>query len=305
MSSQRQRSAAKKGEAGGKNTPSRARSDSKKRNPSSPLDEYEPKKLLLSQLTPKQNGQNSETITTDITPDKSPIASPAQLSHITFRREDLDYIAECLKNSFKDDMKIFIKESVSEAVEETLRSVHDRMDSLETQNHILEQENEDLKVRIVKLEAQCDQNEQYGRRNCLRISGVPETEDSTDDYIMKVCTTLNVPITIQDIDRSHRVGKKEAPGGKPRAILAKFSTYRARQLFYRSRFSLQSTEGYSTVFVNEDLTKRRNSLLYHARGLVKSGNILKAWSSDGQILVKDDKEKIIQIHSEVNLKAFV
>ena len=40
----------------------------------------------------------------------------------------------------------------------------------------LEKENVDLKKRVKYLEDSADQAEQYSRRNCLRISGLPEDD---------------------------------------------------------------------------------------------------------------------------------
>jgi hypothetical protein len=73
--------------------------------------------------------------------------------------------------------------------------------------------------------------------------------------------------------------------GKPRAILVKFATYRARQKIYKMRKELRS-KGHNMVFFNEDLTKQRSELLFHARRLTQAGSIDSAWSSDGNVLIK-------------------
>ena len=57
-----------------------------------------------------------------------------------------------------------------------------------------------------KLES--DALEQYGRRNILRISGIPETDrEDNDDFVLRVASDLGVPMSPREIDRSHRVGK--------------------------------------------------------------------------------------------------
>ena len=171
----------------------------------------------------------------------------------------------------------------------------DRISSLETENTLLEK-------RVSKLESSCDTAEQYSRRNCVRVTGIPETNDeSTDDHIMEMANALSLDLTINDVDRSHRVGKKDKPG--PRAIIVKFATFRASQKLYRSRTKLK-TNGYEGVYVNEDLTQTRFKLLGKARELCKSGKLDSCWSDNGNLLVKDNTSAIHRLSSPADLQNF-
>lgn len=110
----------------------------------------------------------------------------------------------------------------------------------------------------------------------------------TDDIVTSIASAIDVDIDIRDIDRSHRLGRastQDRPRDKPRDIIVKFSTYRARSRFYKAR-TLTKSRGYTGVFVNEDLTKSRSKLLYEARRRVKSNQLKSAWSTDGTILIK-------------------
>ena len=82
---------------------------------------------------------------------------------------------------------------------------------------------------------------------------------------------------------------------KPRDIIVKFSTYRNRLTFYKQR-TLLKERGHTGVFVNEDLTKFRSGLLYDARRLTKVSSVKGAWSSDGNVLVKDNDEKVHRVN---------
>ena len=106
-------------------------------------------------------------------------------------------------------------------------------------------------------------------------------------------------ISLSEIDRSHRVGKLNP--NNPRDIIVKFTFY--RQKLYLTRSSLKDN-GFKITFINEDLTSRRSSLLFNARALVKSGSLLGAWSSDGNILVKDLKLKIHRVTHIDELKSY-
>ena len=150
-----------------------------------------------------------------------------------------------------------------------------------------------------------NQAEQYSRRNCLRISGFTEDDNiPTDDIVLKLAADTGSSVTLQDIDRSHRIGNPTSPKRKvPRDIIVKFSTYRARANFYKARTSLKDN-GHEGVYVNEDLTKKRNGYLYEARKLFKRGELKGAWSSDGTILIKDNLDEVHRISSLNDLIPF-
>ena len=171
------------------------------------------------------------------------------------------------------------------------------------------------------MESKYDELKQYSRRNSLRITGLSDNDNEDPCE-----TTLNLfdrmdinpKISIEDIDRVHRVGPK-------------FANYRARHRVFKARSVLrkdgrhpdrpweqkkaatnkQTKEGPAAsakddsvqhqIFINEDLTKKRTSLLWKVRCIKRDGKINDCWSSDGLILVKNLQNKIIPIHSEEEL----
>ena len=101
---------------------------------------------------------------------------------------------------------------------------------LKEKNSSLEDENTTLKDRVAMLEVKVDKAEQYSRRYCLRLSGLPETKDeSVDGKIMELAAAIDADLTITEIDRAHRLGKPrgEASKTKPRDIIIKFISFRA------------------------------------------------------------------------------
>ena len=79
---------------------------------------------------------------------------------------------------------------------------------------------------VYKLEHLVDRQEQYSRRNCLLVHGIAETNDENTDGLVlkKINEKLDVEITENEIDRSHRIGRKK-DGQKPRPIIAKITRY--------------------------------------------------------------------------------
>ena len=80
----------------------------------------------------------------------------------------------------------------------------------------------EMAQRIDKLEHLVDRHEQYSRCNCLLVHGIAETNDeNTEDLVLKTANKkLDVEITENEIDRSHRIDRKKN-GQRPRTIIIK------------------------------------------------------------------------------------
>ena len=64
-----------------------------------------------------------------------------------------------------------------------------------------------LKNRIVNLEKELSKNEQYGRRNNVEISGIPNQISDQDlkENIVKICKDSDNNIALMDIEGCHRL----------------------------------------------------------------------------------------------------
>ena len=133
-----------------------------------------------------------------------------------------------------------------------------------------------------------DRQEQYSRRNCLLLHNIPETSnENTDDLVIKtVNEELLEAITINEIDRSHRLGKSQA--GKIRPVIVKFARYHTRNKIFRKKKLLKGKQ----VSITESLTKRRMAELKEAR---EKHGFHDVWTSDGKILYKDNSDNKIKV----------
>ena len=229
---------------------------------------------------------------------------PAQF---TLDDVQLEKIASFMKNTFHPQIDDIVQQTLQKQVAELVNSiVTGVLEGLNVKVVALEKENVDLKKRVKYLEDSADQAEQYSRRNCLCISGLPEDDpasENTDDIVLKLAEAIHVDLSLNDIDRSHRLGKPDSQHNvnqKPRDIVVKFATYRSRAKFYKARV-LTKDRGYKGVYINEHLTRRRNNLFYQARRLVKSKHLQSAWSFDGALFVKHFDDSIHRINSESDL----
>ena len=72
-------------------------------------------------------------------------------------------------------------------------------------------ENEKLKQAFNLNIYKIDELEQYGRRENLRIHGVPESNSKADDgewVLFIIAEELDIDFNERDIQRAHRLGKK-------------------------------------------------------------------------------------------------
>ena len=87
---------------------------------------------------------------------------------------------------------------------ESLVSTNERLNSELT---IVKNVDNVLKNRIVNLEKELSKNEQYGRRNNVEISGIPNQISDQDlkENIVKICKDSDINISLMDIEGCHRL----------------------------------------------------------------------------------------------------
>ena len=145
---------------------------------------------------------------------------------------------------------------------------------------------ESLENEVERLSLEVDALEQYGRRNALRIYSPDwkeQMDESTDDMIMDLIINK---LKLSDfprwlISRSHRVGKPRTQEDRPRPILVKFISYRAREAVMNARKHLPRG-----TYINEDLTGATSRLAYQARELERANQISDTWTYDGRVYIK-------------------
>ena len=189
--------------------------------------------------------------------------------------------------------------------------VHRQMAPLKQQLSEKDAELQRLRNIIRDQQIMLDDLEQHGRRDSLRISGVPENpeHDNTDEAVLKICNEMKVEPQVEprDIAVSHRVGKSAA--GRPRQILVKFATRNVRERVFKARTELKNVNKKEEskekhIYVNEDLTRFRAGLAKDARSLKNNGNISDTWTMYGKILVKDNFGHVKVITKSEDLQGY-
>ena len=177
---------------------------------------------------------------------------------------------------FKDIIAKAVKEAVGQAVESMLKELKAEIAALEGKVKTLED-------TIEKVAAKANDNEQYSRRQNVRVMGFVEEEEEEEENcaekFVNLCREkIRLDVNNEIVDRAHRVGKKEE--GANRAIIVRLKTHKDKLTILWNRRNLRG----SGFYINGDLTKINQKLSYTAR--VTCTNVDTSWTVDSKIFVK-------------------
>lgn len=128
-----------------------------------------------------------------------------------------------------------------------------------------------LEKKVISLESDHNSLEQYGRRNNIEVSGIPDNvrQNDLEDKVIEVVSAINVEISKEDIEACHRIGKSHNNLKKKTIVrftnrkVAKSALYKRKHLqsMDKSSIGLQNAE----IFINENLTAANNKIAFNCR----------------------------------------
>ena len=133
--------------------------------------------------------------------------------------------------------------------------------------------------------------EQYGRREKVEISGIPESEgENCINIAQQICETANTNIPISKIEIAHRIMNG--------SIIVKFTDRPARKLLFKNKALLKDTtshdlgyEGPSwAVSINESLAFDTRNLLREVKKKCREIGYKRVITENGAIKIKKDKD---------------
>ena len=167
----------------------------------------------------------------------------------------------------------------------------------------------ELREEIKRLREDHDALEQYGRRNNLRISGIPEQEqEDTTEAVMAIANgvmKLDPPLQPGDVEVSHRLPKpRNSKPGEPRQVIVRFRSKATRYGVISNRKNLKAynEENACKLYINEDLTSTRARLLSTVRALQRKRHFDQVWTYNGNVKVKDLTGHVISIRNIEDVK---
>ena len=228
------------------------------------------------------------------------------------------------------DRMMSMMDKLSESVKflsDQFDSIGKKVDALETKYESNLKENRCLKSEVLRLsniiktyDSEINNIQQYSRRDCVEISGIPEEPDeNTKALTIKIGALLGLQIDEKDISISHRLPHKVqnetySSRLRPREgassvtinssnrfpkIIVKFARQSVKDQFYQGRKYLKdkSTKdlGFSSsldghIFISESLTSKNKELFKDCLKFKKDHSFRYIWTQSGRIYLKKNKD---------------
>lgn len=191
--------------------------------------------------------------------------------------------------------------------------IFEKVKKLEHDNGLLQQECKSVSMElhqstnsITQLKQEVNNLEQYSRRDCLEMRGIPATDDEdTDELVKQVGKLMDVQIVDEDISTSHRLPlpsyvrtNRNAKSRDP-VIIVKFVRRDIRDRFYKSKHNLRnkSTRDLGMVrmeerkiFITESLTQQNRKLFNRCQQAKRDLDFKFIWTKNGKILMRKDTD---------------
>ena len=221
-------------------------------------------------------------------------------------------------------VEALIDQQVADKIAQIIRAGNqnllDSLSSLRAEIKSLRAELADRDVTIVNWRGQIqrlredhDALEQYGRRNNLRVSGIPEpnlqqgeTKDTTSAVVNLANEVLKLdpPLQNSHIEVSHRLKKsRHARSEDPRSIIVHFRSKSERFQVISNRKELKNYNATNDnkVFINEDLTAMGAKLFSTVRALHRKKQFQQVWTYNCTIRVKEMQRTVQIIHNNEDI----
>ncbi|XP_046687233.1 uncharacterized protein LOC124372864 [Homalodisca vitripennis] len=202
-------------------------------------------------------------------------------------------------------------EALNSKVDDSLKvntDLSEKLSKFITTIERLESENVQLKVKLHALESRLEEQEQYTRRNCIEIQGVPVRNNNVMDTVKDVGKALGMEIKEEMIDACHTLGKRKDAEGPPGIIVKFVRRTDADNLLAKRRAKAQFSTRHlnlgtdNPVYLNESLTPARRMLLKKARDFRRTNGYKWLWVRGGKILMrKEDNGPVINVKCQSDL----
>lgn len=176
----------------------------------------------------------------------------------------------------------------------------------------LEEENQELKIKVRSLESSMDELEQYTRNKNVQIDGIPPKQDENlRDMMMEIGRKIEVEIKSEDIDAIHRIPTRSSKAPEP--IVVQFLTRQMRDsVVLKAKNKKVYTKDLNIageskpIYVNEHLTRKKKHILFEARRIKFEKNYKFLWTKSGKIFIrKEERSPVINLNTIDDLKKIV
>lgn len=209
-----------------------------------------------------------------------------------------------MKDETVSELKTFLEQKFNELEEKMSTQVKEVEARLEAKIYGLEEKNTKLRDEVVqvqqenagiKAEMQCLKaelhgvknhavaNEQYSRRNNVKIFGLQDEpeENCVTKVVQIVKEKLEIELTASQILAAHRTRSQR----KPQPMIVRFDAYATKMSVLKARSRLKGTR----VSIAEDLCKDLMTVLNRVK---EDDRVVSSWAWGGKVLIKDRHGKV-------------
>jgi hypothetical protein len=192
-------------------------------------------------------------------------------------------------------------------------NVYKKIESLDIELKDVKSENKRLKSEVLRLSGVVDQQkselndiEQYLRRDCVEILGLPhEKDENLNDLVLRLGSLMNVELHEDDISITHRlpVSRNEnqrvtrSSANTFPKVIVKFTRRSTKEKFYHGRLRLKdkltrdlglSRISENKLFISESLSPRNKQLFKDCLKFKRENYFRYIWSYNGRFDRKVD-----------------
>ena len=181
-----------------------------------------------------------------------------------------------------------------------LTSVRDRLTKMESQLSVTRRVNDNLLKQNRILERKCAANEHYSRRECLELSGIPDSipNNNLEETVLKIFNETGVTVNSRDVEACHRLNQK----ANPKKVIIKLSKRKDVTRVMNNKKKLKSMKPQNIglpsgckVYINESLCKYYKYLWWKCKLLQTRGSIQSFWVTNGSIRIRHQNDEVTSV----------
>ena len=189
-------------------------------------------------------------------------------------------------------------------------SLRDRFTKMKSQLLVTRRVNDNLVKQNRILERKCAANEQYSRRECLEISGIPDSipNNNLEETVLKIFNETGVTVNSRDVEACHRLNQK----ANPKKVIIKLSKRKDVARVMNNKKKLKSMKPQNIglpsgckIYINESLCKYYKYLWWKCKLLQTRGSIQSFWVTNGSIRIRHQNDQVTSVIRIEDLESHV
>ena len=171
--------------------------------------------------------------------------------------------------------------------------------NLQVENERLRKKVNVLENKILTLESEHNSLEQYGRRNNIAITGIPDSlpDQNLEEKVVDILNEVSVNVPPKDIEACHRVGVSKNSSKK--TIVRFINRKHAKKTLISRKKLRKSSSCNCNVFINENFTVKNKEIAFLGRKLKRSGHLNKICTRNRTVHISSpeiQKGKVLKIY---------